>query len=34
MKLIEDKAPDAVKYVPLNEFAGKTIACDASLTIY
>ena len=34
MKLINEKAPDAIKSLKLESFNGQTIAWDASLSIY
>jgi flap endonuclease-1 len=34
MSLIEKKAPKAIKQVDLQMFAGKVVACDASMAIY
>ena len=34
MSLINDKAPKAVKSLPLDALAGKTVAVDASMAIY
>jgi flap endonuclease-1 len=34
MQLINDKAPAAVRRIPIENYAGRTIACDASMAIY
>mmetsp|Transcript_58509 Transcript_58509/g.67571 ORF Transcript_58509/g.67571 Transcript_58509/m.67571 type:complete len:386 (+) Transcript_58509:47-1204(+) len=34
MDLIREKAPNAIRTVQLDLFAGKTVACDASMAIY
>jgi len=34
MSLIEKKAPSAIKQVEMHMYAGKVVACDASMAIY
>lgn len=34
MNIINEKAPSAVRKVPLEQFSGRTIACDASMAMY
>ncbi|CAG9311111.1 unnamed protein product [Blepharisma stoltei] len=34
MKLINEKAPSAVRKITLEQYSGKVIACDASMAIY
>lgn len=34
MALIQDKAPKAIKSLPLEHLTGKTVAVDASMAIY
>ena len=34
MSLIQEKCPKALKETKMDMFSGKTVACDASMTIY
>ena len=34
MQLINEKASDAVRYLPLERYSGQIVACDASMAIY
>jgi flap endonuclease-1 len=34
MSLIQEKAPNAIKQLPIQSFTGRSIACDASMSIY
>jgi hypothetical protein len=34
MSLLQEKCPKAIKETTMDMFSGKTVACDASMTIY
>lgn len=34
MNIINEKAPSAVRRLPIDSFAGHIVACDASMTMY
>jgi len=34
MMLINEKAPKAVRQIPMEMLTGKVVACDASMAIY